>query len=413
MDRAIIHLNVADFAVAVERLADRQLVDKPVIIAPEGAVRATVYDMSEEAYQDGVRKGMPLRRARRLCRKARILAPHTARYEQAMTDLLRQALPFSPLIEPGDDDGHLFVDVTCTSRLFGPPVDVDWRVRREAKTSLGLAPIWSLASNKLVAKVASRLVKPLGEYIVAPGDEADFLSPLPLWLIPGIDGQDLIRLREFNLTRVCQVNALTSNHLAVALGARSRFVADALRGVDPTPVLPLNQRPPRVILDHTFGTDTNTPAVVEAALFRLLERAGRDLRRLGRVARRIRLSVDYSDGRRCTRQRRVQPPTANEIALFPFARQTLHLAWSRRVRMRHLRLICDRLAYPPAQMPLFDTDRKASDRQDHLVAVMDRVRARFGTSAVRVGRSLAVDRLVPPKAGLAGNGTTILSEMRE
>jgi DNA polymerase-4 len=386
MDRSIIHLNVADFAVAVERLADRQLADKPVIIAPEGAVRATVYDMSEEAYQDGVRKGMPLRRARRLCPKAQILVPHTARYEQAMTDLLRQALPYSPLIEPGEDDGHLFVDVTGTSRLFGPAVDVAWRLRQEAKTSLGLAPIWSLASNKLVAKVASRLVKPLGEYIVAPGDETDFLSPLPVWLIPGIEGQDLIRLREFNLTRVCQITALTPNHLAVALGARSRFLADALRGVDPTPVLPLNQRPPRVVLDHTFGTDTNTPAMVEAALYRLVERAGRNLRRLGRVARRIRLNVDYSDGRRCSRQRRVEPATANEIALFPFARQTLHLAWSRRVRMRHLRLIFDRLAYPPAQMPLFDTDRKITERQDHLVAVMDRVRDRFGTGAVRMGR---------------------------
>ncbi len=388
MDRSIIHLNVADFAVAVERLADRQLTDRPVIIAPEGAVRATVYDMSEEAYQDGVRKGMPLRRARRLCPKVRILAPHTARYEQAMADLLRQALPYSPLIERGEDDGHLFVDVTGTSRLFGPPVDVAWRLRREAKTSLGLAPIWSLASNKLVAKVASRLVKPLGEYIVAPGDEADFLSPLPVWLIPGIEGQDLIRLREFNLTRVCQVTALTSNHLAVALGARSRFLADALRGVDPTPVLPLNQRPPRVVLDYTFGTDTNTPAMVEAALHHLVERAGRNLRQMGRVARRIRLDVDYSDGRRCTRQHRVKPATANEIALFPFARQTLHLAWSRRVRMRHLRLIVDRLAYPPAQMPLFDTDRQTTERQDHLVAVMDQVRDRFGTNAVRMGKSL-------------------------
>jgi DNA polymerase-4 len=386
MDRSIIHLNVADFAVAVERLADRQLVGKPVIIAPEGAVRATVYDMSEEAYQDGVRKGMPLRRARRLCPKTRILAPHTARYEQAMSDLLRQALPYSPLIEPGEDDGHLFVDVTGTSRLFGPSVDVAWRLRKEAKTSLGLAPIWSLASNKLVAKVASRLVKPLGEYIVAPGDEADFLSPLPVWLIPGIEGRDLIRLREFNLTRVCQVTALTPNHLAVALGARSRFLADALRGMDPTPVLPLNQRPPRVVLEHTFGTDTNAPATVETALYRLVERAGRNLRRLGRVARRIRLSVDYSDGHRCTRQRRVEPATANEIALFPFARQTLHLAWNRRVRMRHLRLIFDQLAYPPAQMPLFDTDRRITERQDHLVAVMDRVRDRFGTAAVRFAR---------------------------
>ncbi len=62
MDRAIIHLNVADFAVAVERTLDRRLEGRPVIIAPAGAVRAAVYDMSEEAYRAGVRKGMPLPR---------------------------------------------------------------------------------------------------------------------------------------------------------------------------------------------------------------------------------------------------------------------------------------------------------------------------------------------------------------
>ena len=78
-NRSIIHLNVADFAVAVERVVDSRLQDRPVIIAPEGAARAAVYDMSEEAYQCGVRKGMALRRALRYCRGAAVLPPHLDR----------------------------------------------------------------------------------------------------------------------------------------------------------------------------------------------------------------------------------------------------------------------------------------------------------------------------------------------
>ncbi len=390
IERSIIHINVADFAVAVERRMDRRLKDRPVLIAPEGAARATVYDMSEEAYQAGVRKGMPLRRASRLCRDARILAPHTARYEQAMADLMRQALPFSPLIEPGDCDGHLFVDVTGTSRLFGPPVDVAWRLRRQARKTLALDPIWSLATNKLVAKVASRLVKPLGEYIVASGEEEAFLAPLPIWLIPGIEGPDLIRLREFNLTRVSQVTALTPSHLEVALGSRAPSLSRAMRGADTVPVLPMGQQPPRVVLDHTFGTDTNAPAIVEGVLYALVEKAGHRLRRQGRVARRVCITIDYSDDRRCTRQTRIQPPTANDLALFPFARRTLNLAWRRRVRIRHLRLVCDRLVFPPAQMPLFDDEYRIVARQDNLVAALDKIRNRFGHPSVQMGRSLAI-----------------------
>ena len=387
MERSIIHINVADFAVAVERLADGQLNDRPVVIAPEGAPRATVYDMSEEAYQEGVRKGMPLRRAVRLCRRARVLPPHTARYEQAMADLLRQVLPFSPLVEPGEDDGHLFVDVTGTSRLFGPSVDVAWRLRREARRSLGLDPIWSLAANKLVAKVASRLVKPLGEYIVAPGEEAAFLSPLPIWLIPGIEGPDLSRLQEFNLTHVHQVTALDRIHLDAGFGRRADFLASALRGIDTTPVLPVDRRPLQVVLNHTFGTDANEPSRVERILQMLVEQAGCSLRRQGRVTRRTSICIDYSDGRRCIRQVRVQPATANDMALFPFAQSALRLAWRRRVRVRHLRLTCDRLAYPPAQIPLFEADRRIILRQERIVSAMDRIRKRFGYGSIQVGRS--------------------------
>jgi DNA polymerase-4 len=386
VDRSIIHINVADFAAAVERRRDRRLEGRPLVIAPEGAARATVYDMSDEAYQAGVRKGMPLGRAVRLCRDLAVRPPQPARYEQTMADLLRQALPYSPLIEPGERDGHLFVDVTGTSRLFGPAMDVAWRLRRRTRQALGLDPIWALAANKLVAKVASRLVKPLGEYIVAPGHEEAFLAPLPVWLVPGIEGPDLARLRELNLTRVAQVTGLGPAHLEVALGSRATYVERAMRGRDDAPVLPVGQKPPQVALDHTFGTDTHDPAEMKAVLSALVETAGRELRRQGRVARRVAVAADYSDGRRCARQVRAEPPTANDLALFPLAQRALGLAVIRRTRVRHLRLICDRLIFPPAQLPLFDEERRTVLKQESLIAAVDRIRNRFGIEAVKMGR---------------------------
>ncbi len=240
-ERSIIHLNVADFAVAVERVVDSRLQDRPVIIAPEGAARAAVYDMSEEAYQCGVRKGMALRRALRYCREAAVLPPHPDRYERAMTGFLKHALPYSPLIEMTDHKGHLFIDVTGTGRLFGPPPDLAVRIRRAVRRDLGFDPIWSVATNKLVAKAASRTVKPDGESVVPPGNEASFLAPLPLHLIPGIESEDLGRLREFNLVNAGQVARLSAVQLAVAFGRRNWELYDAVRGVDPSPVLPAGQ----------------------------------------------------------------------------------------------------------------------------------------------------------------------------
>ena len=131
MERHVIHINVADFAVAVERAMDRRLRERPVVIAPEGVARAVVYDMSEEAYQAGVRKGMALRRAVRLCPDVRILPPHPSRYEQAMQALVRQARPYSPLIEPGEAiDG-----VVARAPKAYPVYDRDYRAAVAAMES--------------------------------------------------------------------------------------------------------------------------------------------------------------------------------------------------------------------------------------------------------------------------------------
>jgi len=389
MSRAIIHLNIADFAVAVERVVDPRLVNRPVIIAPKGSARAVVYDMSEEAYQSGVRKHMALKRALRLCRDARTLSPHPDRYERAMQALLKQALPYSPRIESGDRDGHLFVDVTGTCRLFGPPIDVAWRLSRHVKTGLGLSPIWSVAPNKLVAKVATRLVKPMGEYVVGEGEEQTILSPLPIWFVPGIEQDDLLKLRELNLFTVSQVAALRLAHLQVPFGKRAMFLYESVRGVDNSPVLPVGKGHPVVRIGHEFSEDTNELSMLERVLYRMTEEAGRKLRRRQLAARRISITLDHSDGLRRSRQFAVKPATANDLTLFRPARQALFLAWTRRVRIRHMRLMCDRLVFPPAQLALFPEYRKEKQKQDKLVTVLDRIRDRFGRDMIRTGRTLA------------------------
>jgi DNA polymerase IV len=388
MDRAIIHLNVADFAVAVERVVDSRLKNRPVIIAPEGAARSVVYDMSDDAFLVGVRKGMPLRRALRICKDAFVLPPHQDRYERAMKAFFKHTLPYSPLTETGGDDGHLFVDVTGSHRLFGPPMDVAWRLRKEIRKDLGLDPIWSVAPNKLVAKVATRLVKPTGEYIVAAGEEETFLAPLPLYLIPGIEKDDFLRLAEFDFTKVSQVVSLSLKQLQILFGNRSNFLYDTLRGIDFSPVFPAENNKPIISLDHEFGDDTNDIAKVESVLYRLVEKSGKQLRHGCLAARRLALVIGYSDGLRCIRQKKADPATSNDMVLFDLAREILGLAWFRRVRIRHLRLICDRLIFPPAhQLEIFPQSFEKNRRRSSLMKAIDSIRSRFGDHAIRTGRT--------------------------
>jgi len=387
-ERFIIHLNVADFPVAVERAVDVRLRGNPVIIAPEGALRAVVYDMSEEAYQSGVRKGMPLRRALRRCPKAVVLPPHPARYEQAMVDFLKHALPYSPLVEVADCQGHLFIDATGIGRLFGPPPDLAWRIRKNVRAQMGFDPIWSVAPNKLVAKAATRIVKPVGEYIVGSGEEEVFLKPLPVHLVPGIESDDLKFFYDFNLTLAGEVARLSMEQLSVLFGSRSQHLHDAVRGIDTSPVFPFPHGKPVITVDYTFGDDTNDVRKVEAVLFTLVEQAGMKLRRKGLAACRLRVFIDYSDGGRANRQTVMDVPTSNDFNLFASAKFILNKAWKRRIRIRCLRLAADRLAYPaPLQQTLFGKTER--NRKDNLISAIDAIRNRFGRSALQVGRVLA------------------------
>ena len=387
--RAVVHLNIADFAVAVERMVDSRINAHPVIIAPERAARAVVYDMSEEAYRAGVRKNMPLQRALRCCRDAAVLPPHPDRYERVMKDIFQQVLSYSPLIEPGDVDGHLFIDVTGTSRLFGPPVDVAWHMYKRIRNRFGLAPVWSVAPNKLISKVATRLVKPLGEYIVGHGEESAFLAPLPVRLLPGIERDDLIRLRELNLSQVCQVAALTEDQLAIPFGKRAGMIFNFVRGIDPAPVLPAGKQSRTVMADHEFGNDTNDVATVERALYRLVEKIGSTLRGQGRAAAGLTVMLDHSDGLRRFRRMSVRPPSGNDITLFETARSVLYLAWTRRVRLRHIRLICAKPVFPPSQMELFVSDAaRIEKKRASLICAVDHIRERFGRDSIVMGRAL-------------------------
>jgi DNA polymerase-4 len=182
---------------------------------------------------------------------------------------------------------------------------------------------------------------------------------------------------------------LSLAQLQIPFGARARFLYEAARGIDASPVLPVGQKPPRIIVDHEFGNDTNDKPTLESALYRLVEQAGDELRRRRRAARRVAVILDYSDGMRCARQLAAKPATANDLTLFELARRTLRLAWTRRIRIRHVRLICDRLVFPPAQLQLFADDQKPTEQRDNLISAIDRIRQRFGQDSIQAGRTMA------------------------
>ncbi|MDD2464872.1 MAG: hypothetical protein PHI97_12825 [Desulfobulbus sp.] len=391
MERRIIHLNIADFSVAVERLLDRSLKTRALIIA-EPASRAVVHDMSDEAYGEGVRKGMDLAVARRCCRSALILPPRPEQYRRAMESCLQQILPYTPLVEHSNGGGHFYLDVSGVGRLFGPPQDIGRKLRLSMLRSLDLDPIWSVATNKLLAKVASRLVKPRGEYILTE-EATSFLAPLPLELLPGIAGADLQRLRHVNIRRVEQATVLSVQELSLLCDQRARFLYQSLRGIDTTPVLPATQNREENIWHHLLTPDSNQQNVVRATLANLVEQAGASLRRRRLGCRRVGVCLQYTDGVSTSRQMASPQLVDDDSGLQRLALSALYRAWQRRVRLRRLSLHVLQLQHPVQQLSLFPLNQNAhrtQERDRQLSQAMDAIRLRCGGEKILRGSQMLV-----------------------
>ncbi len=381
----MLHFNVADFAVSVERVVDSGLRGKALIIAPQGTSRAIVYDMSEEAYGEGVRKGMWLQQAMRICSGAEVLAPRINLYQKAMKAFVKTLQTYSPRIECGQADGHFFVDVTGTHRLNGLAPDVGWRVRRHVHRGLGINPIWTLGTSKLVAKVASRLVKPVGEYIVTPGEEADFLAPLSVMLLPGLSRKELERLLEFRLDTIGALAGLTRRQLMVPFGKRCEYLHSASRGIDGSVVAAPAESEQSLDYEHFFAEDTNDRQDLEGVLAALVSRAGNQLRIRRQVTRRLGVWLHYSDGCHVVRQASCRAGTAGDFLLRKLAVTALNRAWVRRVRIRSCRVVCDRLQRQSPQLSLFPEPSADRRRETKVLGALDLLHKRFGHGVISIG----------------------------
>jgi DNA polymerase-4 len=344
--------------------------------------------MSDEAYGEGVRKGMDLTVARRRCRSALVLPPRPEQYRRVMEHCLEKALHYTPLAERSGDSGHLYLDVSGVGRLFGPPEDIGRKLRATMLREMDLDPIWAVAPNKLLAKVASRLVKPRGEYIVAEDEVASFLDPLPLEIVPGIAAADLHRLHHVNIRRVNQALALSVQELGVLCDHRAQVLYQYIRGIDTRPVLPVHQAREEYSWSHRLIADSNRENVIRSALLGLVQQAGAALRRRQLGCRRVEIVLQYTDGIALSRQAVAPQPVDTDRALQQLAFGALYRAWHRRVRLRTVSMRCLQLQYPVRQLSLFAGDLESArvqERDRQVSLAMDAIRARCGVGKIFCG----------------------------
>ncbi len=385
MDRQVLHLNVANFMAAVEALRDPTLRGEPFIIAPPHNRRAVIIDVSEAAFREGLRRGMPLAPLGNRLRGMRLLEPDYPCYHRAESHLYKMALSLAPRVERLDG-GNLFCDITGTTRLFGAAADHALRIRREISATLGFHPVTGLASNRLVSKVATRVVKPEGFVTVPWGDEEGFLCHQEISLLPGIGEKLSERLHVLGVEELGELACLPDEALAAALGKRGPRLRDAARGIDFTPVNTASEAERRIREEVLLESDTNERHELAAHLFGLAEETGCRLRREGMTAGRVDVSLTYTDGIRTAGGTRLASPSWCDRDFFDAATDIMVRIRQRRVRVRRLSLSLGDLRGGSLQLDLFTPPERL--RRESLQQAIDAIRNRYGSGAIRAGYSL-------------------------
>jgi DNA polymerase IV len=378
--RTILHVDLDAFFASVEQRDHPELRGKPVIVGGGGPNdRGVVSAASYEARRFGVRSAMSLREAGRRCPDGIFVPVDGRRYQAASRDVMAVLRRFTPLVEPLSID-EAFLDVTGSTGLFGDGETIARSIKDAVRDDVGLTASVGVASNKLVAKVASDLRKPDGLVVVAPGDEAAFLAPLPISRLWGVGERTGVALAEFGVRTIGDLAALPPDVVIRRFGKHGASLVDRARGMDADRV---HEGDPAKSVghEHTFDVDTADREVIERTLLAMSDGVAGRLRSAGVRASTVTVKIRDSSFRTITRQRTLPEPTDMTEPIYTAA---LELASPevRDIRVRLLGVTASNLGEREQLSMFSDEDPK----RRRAIEAADAVRRRYGGDAVTRAR---------------------------
>jgi DNA polymerase-4 len=323
--RTILHLDLDAFFCAVEELRNPALKGKPFAVAGKANERGVVSSASYPARKFGVRNAMPTSQAIRLCPKLIVVpASHGVygEYSRQVMTLLRE---YGEQLEQLSVD-EAFMDVTgLTSDAKSLALEIQGRIRDEIKLPASIG----VATSKLVAKMASGQAKPNGVLVIAPGEEAKFLAPMPAGELWGIGKATAARLEQLGITTIGELQTATPNYLRRVFHNHAESVIERAKGIDDSPVHP-DREIKSISEERTFSRDVTDPDVLRKMLLALSDEVAARLRANGLHAKTVHLKLRWHDFYTITRQTTLNQPTQLGDEIFGAVEPLWMAAWLER-----------------------------------------------------------------------------------
>ncbi|MBN1500630.1 MAG: hypothetical protein JW982_10760 [Spirochaetes bacterium] len=388
MERQVLHINVAHFQASLEEIRRPELRGEPFAIASPSGRRSVLLDVSNKAFSEGIDRGDSLKKSSAL-KRLRILHPDFNYYLRAEKDIYSLLLPQAPAVETVSR-GHFFLDVTGTSKIFGSPIDHAVRIKRIISEKIGITPIVALASNRLVSKIATRVVKPVGFISVLNGDEQDFLAHQDVTLLPGIGEKLTATMKMLGIRELMDLATLSDDNIYSAFGRKGFKLRDCAKGIDFTAVCSNSAEGKNFFAVKILDSDSNDLEELSSHLYYMAEDTGFELRKNSFLAKKIILRIYYTDGIENSGRSDLLVHSAVDRDIYDTVYSILIRIFTRRVRIRKMILEVSHLMPGDRQMDLFVPE--GSVKNLSIQKSIDSIRMKFGRDAIQSGFSFSGGR---------------------
>jgi DNA polymerase-4 len=387
--RKILHLDLDAFFCAVEELRRPELRGKAFAVGGRPDQRGVVASCSYAARQFGIHSAMPMARALRLCPDLIIVSGKYSSYSVASRQVMKRLRALTPLVEQISID-EAFLDVTDL------PEDGETLARRlqaEVRTDLSLPCSLGVASNKLVAKIASDVGKfrarqagktgpPNAITVVPPGQEAAFLAPLPVEMLWGVGPKTAARLAEMQVHTIGQLSQLTPEVLSSLFGKNGADLARRSLGQDDRPVVTEHETK-SLSQETTFARDVSDRQVLLDTIQQQSEQVARRVRKHGVQFTTVKIKLRWPDFTTITRQTTLSQPTDDGSWIYRLAEGLLLKEWRPGKSVRLVGVGVSGLVEGPRQLGLWDVETQKERALDETVQAL---RNRYGEDVIARGR---------------------------
>ena len=378
MDPSVFHIRLRHFELQAERMMDPSLRTRPIAVLSSQNQNGTIVSLSPEAEEEGLYAGMKVSAARHMSHGVQMLPYNQSLYQRLNQYVYQTVSSFTPVVEP-EGYGRYYLDMNGMKSVYRNFQNTGLTIVRHITDKTRLSSVVGISANKLVSQISTSVI-PESIHEVNYGDEAKFLSPLHVPVLPSIQERSVKKMLQFLFVQqISQLQDMIQfpDIFRTLFGACAIRLSMEARGKDTSVVSPPLLRN-HIVEQTVVPNDTNDENILQALVKHLAEQMAFKLRRRKETAKKVKLEIHYTDGFQSARIGRFY--AIDDVSVIQVCQQLFDKANSRRNRIRSLLLDASDFRPHSEQTNLFHTEES---RNMALSRAIEAVRKKYGVNSLQ------------------------------